>query len=392
VRTTALRVAPVLLGVAVFYTYYVRERIRENSVLWFVHLGHQFLTADDSSTVLTPALGWQSPVGYDGQYYYGVAVDPVHAHSYIGGNSGYVYSRILYPVVSRVAAGGSIHAVPYAMLVVNLVAVAVATVAIALWLVQRGLPAWPAALYALFPGLVFAVFRDLTEPLAFALAACAMLAFPRRLPVAAALFALALLTRETVVPFALAAALALVVTDWRGRRAWGSWRRGVLFALAACAPLFVWRLVVTLILHQPTQESGHGASWVIPFHGIASYWPWDRQHRVIVLTIVLPTILLLAGAVVLIRRRRTAAAAGLVIANALVFVVFLPDGVDVDYDAAARAAIGVVLAGIYCLPGWWRPGRRAAVVSAGAFVWSLAWYLVVATWWYGLDGIRLITQ
>jgi hypothetical protein len=308
-----------------------------------------------------------------------------------------VYARVFYPVVAGAASGGSVGALPYAMLAVNLVAVLGGTLAVGLWLRARGAPVWPAALFGLFPGLVFAVFRDLTEPLAFALTATAVLAFDgrsrRRLVLSAALFALAALTRETVAPFALAAAAALVVEDraraddWRSRAAW---RRGVLFALGAFVPLLAWRLFVSAYLHLPTQESGHGAAWAVPFHGIFSYWPFDHQHRVIALTIVLPTLAATAGAVFLLRARRARVAACLLVANALLYVVFLPDGVDVDYDAAARAAIGVVLAALYCVPAWWRRGGRL-LVCAGAFFWSILWYLAVADH-YALDGIRLITQ
>jgi len=381
--------AAVVAGVMGFYAYYVTVRIRGYSVLWFVHLGRNFLESSTASTVLRPSLGWQSQVGYDGQYYYGLAVDPVHAHSYIGGNAGYIYSRVFYPAVSRAAAGGTVGAVPYAMLAVNLAAVAAGTLAVALWLRSRGAPAWPAALYGLYPGLIFTVFRDLTEPLAYGLAACAVLAFDerrtRRLVAAATLFALGALTRETIVPFALAGAAALVVHDRH-------WRRGVLFALGSCAPLVVWRVVVALILHQPTQESGHGAGWAVPFHGILSYWPFDDQHRLIVLTVVLPTLAVSAAGLLLLRRPAARVAAALLLANALLYVVFLPDGVDVDYGAAGRAAIGVVFAALLCVPAWWRPGwRRAALVGVGGFAWSLAWYLLVASH-YGLSGIDLITR
>jgi hypothetical protein len=282
------------------------------------------------------------------------------------------------------------------MLAVNLAAVAVGTAAVALWLRGRDLPAWPAAVYALYPGLVFTVFRDLTEPLAFALVACAVLAFDerrtRRLVLAAALFALAALARETVLPFPLAAAATLVAGDRRGRglRTWAAWSRGVLFALGSIVPLFVWRAVVTLALHEPTQESGHGREWAVPFNGIFSYWPFDDQHWLILLTIVLPAVAFLVAAAVLLRRRREVVAAALLAANALLFVVFLPEGVDVDYNAASRASIGVVLSAMYCLPAWWRPRVRVAA-AAGALSWSIAWYLLIA-WALGLKGIHLITQ
>ena len=83
--------------------------------------------------------------------------------------------------------------------------------------------------------------------------------------------------------------------------------------------------------------------------------------------------------------------AALLLANVLLYVVFLPGSVDVDYGAAGRAALGVVLAALYCLPAW-RPRGVAGLVAvgAGAFAWSVAWYLVVASH-YGLDGFVLIT-
>jgi hypothetical protein len=64
--------------------------------------------------------------------------------------------------------------------------------------------------------------------------------------------------------------------------------------------------------------------------------------------------------------------------------------VDVDYGAAGRAAIGVVLAAAYCVPAWWTTRLRRAVVGAGAFLWSIAWFLLVASH-YGLPGVDLIT-
>src|SRR5205823_7627719 len=129
--------------------------------------------------VIRPALGAQNALGYDGQYYFALAADPAHAHDYMGSEAGIVYARPFYPVVSRAASIGSVTALPYAMLIVNLLAVLAGTAAVALWLVKHGLSPWPALLYGLFPGLIVTAFRDLPEPLAFALAALAVLAFVR---------------------------------------------------------------------------------------------------------------------------------------------------------------------------------------------------------------------
>ena len=51
------------------------------------------------------------------------------------------------------------------------------TLALALWLRARRYSPWFALLYAAYPGLIFCVVRDLTEPVAFALVALALLVF-----------------------------------------------------------------------------------------------------------------------------------------------------------------------------------------------------------------------
>jgi len=308
-----------------------------------------------------------------------------------------VYSRAFYPAVSRGVSFGSVAALPYAMLVVNLLAVLAGTAAVALWFVKRGFTPWPALLYGLFPGLVVSSFRDLTEPLAFGLAAVAALAFDRtrtrRLMLSALLFALAVLTRETIVPFALAGAAALALDDRRrmqSDRWWSRWRRTAAFAAATCGPLLLWRLVVTLWIEQPTQEVGHERGWILPLHGIWSWWPFDHTHWLIVLAVTLPSLAAGAGALVLIRRRRCVVSAGLLLANVLLYVVWLPRAVNIDESAASRAAVGVVLAALYCLPAWWSASRARVAVAAGALAFSIAWFLLAAAL-LGVSGLHDIT-
>jgi hypothetical protein len=282
------------------------------------------------------------------------------------------------------------------MLTINLVAVLAGTGAVALWFVKRGFSPWPSALYGLFPGLIVGVFRDLTEPLAFGLAAFAVLAFDRtrtrRLVLSAILFALAVLTRETIVPFALAGAAALGLYDRRQQTGswWRAWQRAAAFAAATCGPLLLWRLVVRIWLGQPTQEVGHERGWILPLHGIWSWWPFDADHWLIVLAITLPALAATAGALALLRSRRCLVPAGLLLVNVLLYVVWLPRAVYIDDSAASRAAVGVVLAALYCLPGWWRAARGRIVVAVGAFAFSIGWYLIAAVL-LGLNGLQHIT-
>jgi hypothetical protein len=387
------RVLPVVVCVAVFYAVVVSVRLEQHGALWFVHLGSHFLSAAHTSDVIRPSLGAQNTFGYDGQYYFALAADPAHAHDYMEGLAGVVYSRPFYPAVARAASAGSVTALPYAMLIVNLAAVLAGTAAVARWLIKRGFSPWPALLYGLFPGLIVTVFRDLTEPLAFGLAALAVLAFDktqtRRLALSALLFALAVLTRETIVPFALAGAAALALADPPG--GWRRWRRAAAFAAATCGPLLIWRLVVTIWLGQSTQEVGHERGWILPLHGIWSWWPFDADHWLIVLAVTLPALAAGAGALVLLRRRlQSPVLAGLLLANVLLYIVWLPRAVYIDDSGASRAAVGVVLAALYCLPAWWRAPRGRVVVATGALALSIGWYLIAAVL-LGGSGLQNIT-
>jgi hypothetical protein len=390
------RVAAVVVCVAAFYGVFAAERVDQNGALWFAHLGRQFVTASNRSRVITRKLRWQEPIGYDGQYYFFLAADPVQARYYMPRRAGYIYSRALYPAVARALSLGSVRAIPYAMLLINLVAVVVATLSVALWLRARRAVVWPAAAFGLFPGLVFCAFSDLTEPLAFALVSLAALAFDARrnsrLVLSAALLALASLTRETVIPFALAGAAALAYADSGGAhgwRSWRAWRRAVIFAAATCGPLLLWRQLIALYVHEPTQERS-GTRWEIPFHGIWSYWPFHPKDWLVVLAVIVPALLATVGAAVLVKQRRARLAATLLLANIALYIVFLPSSVDVDYRAAGRAAIGVILAAIYCVPALRTIPRSRIPVAIGGFTWSIAWFLLVAAH-YAIPGMKLIT-
>jgi hypothetical protein len=169
------------------------------------------------------------------------------------------------------------------------------------------------------------------------------------------------------------------------------WRRAVAFAAATCGPLLLWRLLVKLWLHEPTQEIGHERGWILPLHGIWSWWPFDTLHWLIALTVTLPALAAGVGALELLRRGRCPVVAGLLLVNVILYVVFLPRSVYVDHAAASRAAIGVVLAALYCLPAWWAAMTRARwLVATGAFALSIAWYLIAAAL-FGVSGIHYIT-
>jgi hypothetical protein len=386
--------------VAVFYSLLTLPGLASNPYQ-FVNIGRQYHSKGTSSEAIKDARPIDDRIGYDGQFYYFLAVDPKHGRDYMD-SPGVIYSRIGYPMTARVLSGGNASLIPYMMVLVNILAAVGGTLAIAFFLKRRGLPPALALLYGLFPGLVLSVLRDLTEPLAFGLAAAGLLAFDprskRRLLASSGLFGLAMLTRETVALFPVILALGLLVgvgtaSGWRERFRWGNLARAIAFAELAFAPLFLWRhLLTTVVLpHTSTQESFAGAEHhvvegavgtalaaLVPFHAMAGQWPWAGEEVGNLFTVILPA-LIWAGISIALLRGRLTLEPWLVLANVAVFVVFLPTPIAVDYGSLGRASIGVVLAALVTLPRAYSSlGERSRLVRGSLVLWSLPFWIALA--------------
>lgn len=151
--------------------------------------------------------------GYDGQFYYLLALDPLSPHAALPGArfdiAAYRAQRILYPlVVWALSLGGHAALVPVMLVVVNLAAVTAIGAIGALLARRLGVrPLW-GLLLAFYPGLLVSVAGDLAEPLAMACALGATLCALRRPQPrwvwATVLLSLAVLARETTALVALA--------------------------------------------------------------------------------------------------------------------------------------------------------------------------------------------
>ncbi len=347
---------------------------------WARHLGHdwrdwadvgrEFAQRNNASATIRADMRFSAtPLGYDGQFFLYIAQDPTHARASID-DVGYRYGRIGYPIAARALALGRPAAVPLMLVLLNIAAVAGGTWCVAVWLRRRGLSVWLALLYAAFPGVVFAVWRDLSETLAYSLAAAALIVFdarrPRALAASSALFAVAALTRETVLLFAFVWAAALVAQ----RRP----RAAALFALGAAVPYVAWRVFIRVWLGYagfPAQTR----PTLLPFHGIMSWFPWDGAELQRIYGVFLPGLFCVGLAGYALYRGAREPAVWALLLNALVLVVFLPAAAYNDWKSAGRLSTGIVLALLLSLPAL---GRVLPASRTWLWVPVVAWF---APWW-----------
>jgi hypothetical protein len=150
--------------------------------------------------------------GYDGQFFYRLALEPLTDrktdHGITLDSPSYRQQRIGYPALAwALSGGGRARSIPWALIGINIAAMAavgLAGAALARSLERNAL--W-GLVFPLYPGFVVSTARDLAEPLAAALLLSGLVSLRRgRSTWAALALTAAVLTRETtaVVPIGLA--------------------------------------------------------------------------------------------------------------------------------------------------------------------------------------------
>ena len=201
------------------------------------------------------------PGAYDGQFYWGIAVDPF-AHGQVGkalDKPSYRYGHPLYGWLGWLLSAGQARAAAVALAALGLFCL-FAAAATASWLGRRhGRSGWEGLFVALNPGLVSAAAHDLAEPLGAALLLGAYAAYlDRRRRLAWVFFALLPLAKE---PLLLVVA-AVVVWELCQRHLVGA----AVFATAA-VPALAWWLYARV--HFGGWFTSGGTALAEPFSGWA---------------------------------------------------------------------------------------------------------------------------
>ena len=162
-------------------------------------------------------------VGYDGQFVYRLALDPLTRRKVDFGMTldlpAYRQQRIALPALAWLLARASPLSTLWSLLLINMLALVAAAYAGALLAVRWGRnPLW-GLLIAFAPGLVVGLSRGLTEPLSLAFLVAGLVCWlDRRHLLAGALFTAGILTRETVGVALVGLGVGLIAQQVRSRR------------------------------------------------------------------------------------------------------------------------------------------------------------------------------
>jgi len=229
----------------------------------FVHAGDRYVNRAQIEAQLPVK---QESSGYDGQFYYRMAVHPFAMAPTAGGitfdHPAKRMERFLYPLLAWAISLGRPGGVAWALFGLNLCGLG--TIAfLALGLARRlKLPATLPVAIMLWPGFIVALMYDTAEIVSAALLLGAVSAYlSGRVVAYAALAACATLARETTLPV-FAGILAYEAL---------AGRRGLRIAVCAAAlvPFAAWREILAMLAHTAPQAQGVAQDLGWPFLGAA---------------------------------------------------------------------------------------------------------------------------
>ena len=209
----------------------------------FILVGRHFATPSQ----LPPHIAVAPTYGYDGQFFYRLALNPVnfsHIAYGIRVDQPYRYMRIGYPWLTWLVSLGQHVLVPVMLVVINIVAIGAIGYLGGMFARQGGGHALAGLVLPAYFGLLTSLSRDTAEPLAAACLLGGLLAIRARRPVLAGLLlAYGALTRESVMVAVAAVAIVDFIGVIRRRRSVRPGRDDLAWALPTAA-FVAWQVVV----------------------------------------------------------------------------------------------------------------------------------------------------
>ena len=247
------------------------SHLHGHTVLYYIHIGPRF-------SLHVP----HAAPGYDGQFYYYLARDPLHAASFLD-HPAYRYQRMIYPLLVAVLSLGQPQLIPYMLLLVNFIAIVLGTELLAHLLIQQRLSPWFSLAFGLYFGQAAAFIFDTTEPLTYLFICLSLFLLTRkRTTAASASMGVAVLSRETALLFPLGYLVAYLLQQ--------RWRDVLRLLLLSIAPTIAWYLVIALLFNA-TGLTSAPAFQLIPFQGLFAFSHDPHRFRPLIILMLIPTIL-----------------------------------------------------------------------------------------------------
>jgi hypothetical protein len=299
--------------------------VRHESVFDFIHLGTVWGSHIASGT-------W----GYDGQFYYQIARNPLGAAQYMD-NAPYRYQHLLYPLLTWLLSFGQTPLVPYVLLLINLVAIIGSVEIVSRLLSKNGLSPWFSLALGLYYGMAVGLTFDTTEPFTCVLLCLGFWSLEKKHWVLAALWmGLATISREIAVLFPLCLAVAFL---WHRR-----WKEAFSFIGLSVLPLPIFFGALALIFGR-TGLTFSPPFEHIPFAGIFDFRHTPHKFWLLVLVMLLPTLMSLGFLAWDLMHRRFNQMT-LVWAANLAMLVFLSHSSYAELVSCGRISIVAILAGV----------------------------------------------
>lgn len=231
----------VIVGVAYAIFLIARLSVHQYDFSVFVVAGDVFTNTNIAPSGLEIL---QNSDGYDGQFYYRMALTPFTEKEIDFGirldYPSYRQARIVYPLLARLFSLGQTVYIPFALVFVNYLALCLMA-----WLGARFAQmvhlhvVWGLT-FALYPGFLFTLSRDTTEIVAmvFLLAAILYL-LQQRQYLSGVFFVLAFLTRETTLVVS-GILLATIIFSHKSQSFWNLWFPAAIPTIS----YVIWRLLV----------------------------------------------------------------------------------------------------------------------------------------------------